>query len=349
MPDLPAIRQSSALLSPEDLQHMQTLANVFVVSGIFEPSEEEKKRGITVEKQIAQATVKMIFGAEVGLTASASMRGIHLVKGKPTFGYQCLGALVNGRPGYKFKQRQWDKNAAKIEFYRDGESLGISEFTTEDMQTAQLGGQTWQKHKKNMLWARAMSNGVNALCPEVLNGQPAYTPADFGHAEDDEGNLIEIAEDKTPPKSSNGKGSSKTASGAEPGAQKATPAQTAKETSTKQKEQPASEKKEQAAGAGNVSTDATIASEASEVVEAEEVEEGPMYLEGNEDDLAGEASLEILLQAGIANGWTQEGIDNWISGFLSDHGIDVEADDVFDKLTVAHINSAIDYVSNNKK
>ena len=44
----------------------------------------------------------------------------------------------------------------------------------------QFAGDNWRKYPKNMLFARAISNGVKWHCPDVMNGQPVYTPDEMG-------------------------------------------------------------------------------------------------------------------------------------------------------------------------
>jgi hypothetical protein len=48
-----------------------------------------------------------------------------------------------------------------------------------DARTAQLGGQNYQKFPRNMLFARAMTNGARIHCPDVFVGS-VYTPDELG-------------------------------------------------------------------------------------------------------------------------------------------------------------------------
>jgi hypothetical protein len=57
-----------------------------------------------------------------------------------------------------------------------GQTIGVSSFTMEDAKRAGLsGGDNWKKYPRNMLFARAMSNGAKWYCPDVFGG-PVYTP-----------------------------------------------------------------------------------------------------------------------------------------------------------------------------
>ena len=68
-----------------------------------------------------------------------------------------------------------------IEFYQEGKSIGVSTFTMEDAKAAKLNAKdNWQKFPRNMLFARAISNGVRWYCPDVFSGAAVYTPDEIG-------------------------------------------------------------------------------------------------------------------------------------------------------------------------
>ena len=59
-------------------------------------------------------------------------------------------------------------------------NLGTSTFTIQDAQRARLSGsQTWQQYPRNLLLARAMTNGARWYCPEVFGGA-IYDPEELG-------------------------------------------------------------------------------------------------------------------------------------------------------------------------
>jgi len=65
----------------------------------------------------------------------------------------------------------------------DGERRGVSRFTLDDARKAQLIKESakaaWNTSPRNMLLARAMSNGVKWFVPEVMGGLPVYTPGEI--------------------------------------------------------------------------------------------------------------------------------------------------------------------------
>ena len=184
------------------MTELKSVAQIFVEAGMCEPSTREEQAGITKEKKLAQACVKIQAGHEYGLKPHQSIKGIHLVKGKAVPHYSTLLSLVR-RYGYEYSILHRGSDYAEIEFFSDKakkNSMGVSKFTTEDMVNAGLGGDNWKKYKRTMLFARCVSEGVNSICPEVCDG-PAYTPEDFGCVTDDGGEIIEV-EEKPAPKSS---------------------------------------------------------------------------------------------------------------------------------------------------
>jgi hypothetical protein len=132
-------------------------------------------------KDAAQAAVKVMAGAELGFGPVASMTGIYIVKGKVTLSANLLAAAVKSHPRYDYKVLELDDTHAEIEF-RDKESgeTNTSKYTIEDAKKQGLaGGDNYVKTPRNMLFARAMSNGVKWYAPDVQGG-PIYVPEDFG-------------------------------------------------------------------------------------------------------------------------------------------------------------------------
>ena len=141
-------------------------------------------------RDVAQAMVKVLAGSEMGFGPFASMTGIHVIKGKPSVGANLMAAKVKSNPRYDYRVRQMDDTAVVIEFFQDGESIGQSSFTAQDAKKA--GTQNLDKFPRNMLFARAMSNGVRWFCPDVFEGNAVYTPDELGATVDDNGDVIDV-------------------------------------------------------------------------------------------------------------------------------------------------------------
>jgi hypothetical protein len=149
----------------------EALANHMVKSGFFANIND-----------VSKAIMKIQFGKELGIPPMASMSGVHLIQGKPVLSSQLLATTVQRSGVYRHKVKELTNDRCSIEFYRGNELLGVSTFTIQDAVKAKLAGKDiWQQYPRNMLFARAMSNGVRWYCPEVTGG-PVYTTEEMTDA-----------------------------------------------------------------------------------------------------------------------------------------------------------------------
>jgi hypothetical protein len=175
------------------LEDPEALGRVLAASGYFQDA-----------KDAAQAVVKVLAGAELGFGPIASMTGVYIVKGRVTLSANLLAAAIKRHPRYDFRVKELTNDRAEVLFLEDGSEIGTSEFTMEDARAAGLaGGDNWRKFPRNMLFARAVSNGAKFFVPDVFSGAPVYTPDELGADVDGEtGDVIDAAVDKlraTPP------------------------------------------------------------------------------------------------------------------------------------------------------
>ena len=131
-------------------------------------------------KSAQQAVVKIMAGAEMGISPFAAMSGIHIIQGKPTIGAGLMAARVKGFGKYDYRVLEHSDKVCSIEF---GEkvpgglkSLGTSTFTIDDAKKA--GTKNLDRFPKNMLFARAMSNGVKWYTPDIYES-PVYVPEEM--------------------------------------------------------------------------------------------------------------------------------------------------------------------------
>lgn len=159
---------------------IEKLAGHFVKSGYFQDASD-----------VSKAVVKIQAGREFGFGAFASMTNIYIIQGRPSIGANLMAAAVKNNPRYDYRVRQMDDDACKIEYFqRNGdkwESLGVSTFTLADARKA--GTKNLEKFPRNMLFARAMSNGVRWYCPDVF-GTAVYTPEEMGAEITEDGDVI---------------------------------------------------------------------------------------------------------------------------------------------------------------
>lgn len=176
------------------LADLRNIAQMLAASNYFDAKGNS-------EQAIAQIATKILAGQELGYGPFASVQGIHVIQGKPAMSANLMAAAVKSSARYDYRVRQMDDSAVNIEFFeRIGgklESLGISTFTIEDAKKA--GTQNLQKFARNMLFARAMSNGVRWYCPDVFSGNAMYTPEELGASVNGDGEVIETTYTVTQP------------------------------------------------------------------------------------------------------------------------------------------------------
>jgi hypothetical protein len=121
--------------------------------------------------------VKVLAGQELGLGPIASMTGIYIVKGRVTMSANLMAAQIKRSGRYNYRVTTMTNDAVVVEFYENGQSIGVSSYTADDAKAAGLWGSSdpWKKSPRNMLFARAMSNGAKWFCPDIFAG-PVYTP-----------------------------------------------------------------------------------------------------------------------------------------------------------------------------
>jgi len=164
-----------AVINQQDLiqtyQDIEVIAKAMVSSGYFADS-----------KSVSQAVVKILAGREIGFGPFASMNGVRIIKGNPTLSGNMLATLVKRSGRYNYKVKRLDGEACEIEFYESGQPAGISAFTLKDAKAAGLlGKEVWTQYTRNLLFARAMSNGVKWYCPDVTTGSTVYTPEELDY------------------------------------------------------------------------------------------------------------------------------------------------------------------------
>ncbi len=165
-----------------DDMSVSDIAKNFIQSGFFQDTRD-----------VSQAIVKIMAGREFGYGPFASMTGIHIIQGRPSLGANLMASAVKQSGRYDYRVREMDDKACTIEFFQrvvdKWDSLGKSVFTLDDARKA--GTKNLDKFPRNMLFARAMSNGVRWFCPDAFNGAAVYTPEELGAEVDAEGNVIE--------------------------------------------------------------------------------------------------------------------------------------------------------------
>lgn len=176
--------KSLALRPQQSLSDLIRIGEVMAQSGYFQDS-----------KSAAQAIVKVLAGAEIGIGPFASMTGIHIIQGKPAIGANIIATLIKNDSRYDYRVRRCDAEACEIEFFEQGQSLGTAAFTMKEGQAAGLTNKdNWRKFPSDMLFARCITRGARRFTPGVFGGAPVYTPEELGADMDTEAGDVVDAE-----------------------------------------------------------------------------------------------------------------------------------------------------------
>jgi hypothetical protein len=158
-----------------NMDDMKFLGSMLATSGFFSDT-----------KSVAQAVVKVLAGAEVGIGPIAAMSNINIVKGKPSFGSNLIAAQIKRHPNYDYRVKLLTNDGCEIEFFEmngkgEWESLGDPYvFSRGDAQTAGLlGKDNWKNYPRAMMFSRCISAGARTYCPDVFYSHIAYTPEEL--------------------------------------------------------------------------------------------------------------------------------------------------------------------------
>lgn len=149
-------------------------------------------------KSAWQAIVKIKVGIELGIPPMQAMSGVYIIEGKTSLSATNMAALIKASGKYTYRIQQLDDNGCAIAFYeRDDEgkwqSCGPnSTFTMADAVKAGVNTKSvWRSWPRNMLFARALSNGARWYCADVFLG-PVYVPEELGAEVNQEGDLLVV-------------------------------------------------------------------------------------------------------------------------------------------------------------
>jgi hypothetical protein len=155
----------------ESFDDVSRMANAMARSRYF------SEGNVDAGQETAQAIVKILAGQEMGIGPFAAMSGIHVIHGKPSLGANIMAAAVKAHPKYDYRVKTMQNELVEIIFYEDGEELGISAFSKADATAAST--QNMGKFPRNMLFARAISNGIRWYCPDVFYGNSVYATGEI--------------------------------------------------------------------------------------------------------------------------------------------------------------------------
>lgn len=152
---------SEAMIKASDLDGLMRVAEMLGKAGPMLPAHI---------KSPGEALAVIMAGAELGIPPMASLRTIHLVKGKVGMDYSLMIGLLR-KAGYGV---QWvAKSGTRCELmltHRDG-TTHTEVWDVERAKQARLWGQgTWAQYPEAMLTARCVSSAARAFAGDVLAG-----------------------------------------------------------------------------------------------------------------------------------------------------------------------------------
>jgi hypothetical protein len=138
----------------------------------------------------------MATGAELGIPATAALRGIHIIKGKPSVSADLKVALVmRSKECEYFRLIETTSEQATYETKRRGSEPIRMTFTIADARRAKLAvddeDSNWSKYRPAMLRHRCSSELSTAVYPDVVLGLPTT---------DEMEEVVEVTPPTTPPK-----------------------------------------------------------------------------------------------------------------------------------------------------
>ena len=146
---------------PRNIGEAQTLAISFAKSGFL--------TGISTPEQ---ALLIMATGHELGIPATAALRSIHVISGKPVLSADLMVALVK-RSGVCEYFRVISSTDEKAEYAtkRRGDPEVRQSFSIADAKRAGIGGGgNWSKYPRVMLRHRAAAELARLVYPDVIIG-----------------------------------------------------------------------------------------------------------------------------------------------------------------------------------
>ena len=145
-----------------EINKAMNLGKIFAESGMFPDI-----------KSASQGYIKLLAGKELGLSAMQSINSFYFVGGRLGITSQAMSALVKKSDKYDYSIQTHTEEECTIAFYLKGEKkeqLGISTFNIKMAAKAGIVNKSnWKNYPMNMLFARALMNGIRWFCPDAVS------------------------------------------------------------------------------------------------------------------------------------------------------------------------------------
>jgi len=152
-----------------------SIAKTFAESGLFADCRQQ-----------AQAFVKIMAGAELGLPPFTSMNAFHIIQGKVTLAASTIAARIKASGKYDYRVVEKSAKKCTIAFYQRGELIHTE--TWDDVRAKQAEVKNMAKFPDAMLFSRCISAGARVACPDVIGSY--YTPEELGANVNEDGEVV---------------------------------------------------------------------------------------------------------------------------------------------------------------
>ncbi len=158
---------------PRNIAEVQTLSELISKSTLL----PDALRG-----KLPDVIVSILAGAELGMPPMASIRGVHVVSGKPVLAADTMMGIVLGS-GLAEYFTQVDASATSVTYEtkrRGAPAPQRCTWTIDDAKRAGIYKNTWLAYPRQMLAARAKAELARNAYPDVCAG--VYDPDELGQA-----------------------------------------------------------------------------------------------------------------------------------------------------------------------
>ena len=154
---------------PTEWEMMRVQANELLQSGFLPKSIRTPEQAIAI----------MQTGKELGLGPMQSLRGIHVIDGKPAMSADLIAGLALARvPGSTLRVVESTNVVCRVEAARSGHDVTPFSFSMDDAKNAGLTGKpVWRQYPRAMLRARCLTEACRAVFPDVVMG--LYSPEEL--------------------------------------------------------------------------------------------------------------------------------------------------------------------------
>lgn len=147
---------------------IEATAEMFVRSGMFPDLKSEE-----------QAATLLIIGRGFNISDYDSVTGLYLRQGKVNMHANVMAAAIKASGKYDYEVVENSDQQCEVQFFRvdttGRHSIGSHRFTMQQAQRANLTKNfTWKQYPEAMLFARCISAGYRAHCPDALGAAPVY-------------------------------------------------------------------------------------------------------------------------------------------------------------------------------